>query len=134
MKDTPPTSFAFGNLEQYLPSSILILTKSASEMVLGYQTSIIANGNTFFKEIHVRPTSWQLVVRTKVIDLINYDISPNFSCNSNCLKDIIAISDKLKICCGVDVHDKHVSKSFIKETIAIVGNETSSREVIRSKY
>lgn len=87
LKDTTLACFAFENLEQFIPSSVLILKRSASKMVLGKQTSIIVNGITIFKEIHVRPTSWELVVRTKVINLDKHDISTDFSCDSSCESD-----------------------------------------------
>ena len=118
------------NIENFLESGHVLLSKTQYIAKLGMMTDFTANGNIVFKELSFNFSSemWDLKVRGKQVNLENLGISKYFDGTIENLKDILYLVKLLKLCKGIPVNDKKSIPVYIT-TELIEENGTSCKSM-----
>ena len=115
-----------------MDKSTILLVKTEHNATIGMLSSVVANGNHIFKEITLNFINnlWSLKVRGQQINLSNLGIVNTFKTTYLGLKQILYITEKIKICIGLDIEDKKkIPIHIIHEKICVTPNEISMNKM-----
>lgn len=92
-------------LVQFVPNSVLVLSSSPVELILGVPTTLFSSGNLVLKIITISNNKWELSISGSAVDLKSkhFQISDDFVADKEGLENLLNVVRKFRVCCGYPV-------------------------------
>ena len=110
----------FQELVEFVPNSVLVLSSSPVELILGVPSTLFCNGNLVLKIITMSNNKWELSISGSPVDLKSkyFQISHDFFADKEGLQNVINIVRKFRVCCGYPVETgREIRESTCKKLL-----------------